>query len=90
MPKQTENQADGHVEPSGGHVHVDAVTLVGRPATIFPVAVAHSEELRRKGFRGALNEVDRPVKGKYADVLPSSEAFIREKRREAKLEDRPS
>jgi hypothetical protein len=64
--------------------------LVGRPATIVPATVAKSEQFTRESFEGALDKVSRPVKGKYADMLPSSEEFIRDKRREAELEDRTS
>ena len=90
MPKQTTDQADEQVELAGERVHVNAVVLVGSPATIVPAAVAGSEELTRENFEGALDRVSRPVKGKYADMLPSSEEFIRDKRREAELENRTS
>jgi hypothetical protein len=39
-------------------------------------------------FEDALDKVSRPVKGKYADILPSSEEFIRDKRKEVELENR--
>jgi hypothetical protein len=47
-----------------------------------------SEIFTRETFEGALDKVSRTVRGKYADVLPSTEEFIRDKRREAELEDR--
>jgi hypothetical protein len=49
---------------------------------------AASEGFTREVFENALDRVSRPVKGKYADILPSSEEFIRDKRQEADLEDR--
>lgn len=61
-----------------------------RPAEIVPDPGAGSEEFTRPDFEAALDKASRSVKGKYADVLPSSEEFIRDKRREAELEDRPS
>lgn len=46
------------------------------------------EGFTREVFEDALDKVSRPVKGKYADVPYSSEDLIRDKRREAELEDR--
>jgi len=51
---------------------------------------ADPDTLTREDFEGALDKVSRPVKGKYADALPSSEEYIRDKRREAEQEDRLS
>lgn len=61
---------------------------ITRPAEIVPDPGAESEEFTREDFEGALDKVSRPVRGKYADALPSSEEFIKDKRREAELEDR--
>lgn len=41
-------------------------------------------------FEGVLDKVSRPVKGKYANILPSSEEFIKDKRTEVELEERSS
>lgn len=46
--------------------------------------------LTQEDFEGTLDKVSRPVKGKYADMLPNSEEFIRDKRKEVELENRPS
>jgi hypothetical protein len=46
------------------------------------------ETFTREVFENALDKASLPVKGKYADILPSSEEFIRDKRREIELEDR--
>ncbi len=91
-PKHPTHRADEQAEFSGESVHVTATALVGKPATIVPASelLLGSDESTRDAFEGALDKVSRPVKGKYADALPSSEEFIRDKRREVELEDRPS
>jgi hypothetical protein len=48
------------------------------------------ETFTQGDFEGALDKVSRPLKGRLAHVPYSSEDFIREKREEAELEDRPS
>jgi hypothetical protein len=84
MPERTTRQSN----ESGIHVSATMLEVVGKPATIVPETEAKSGEFTRETFEGALDKVSRPVKGKYADILPSSEEFIRDKRREAELEDR--
>ncbi len=49
---------------------------------------AASEDFTEDALEDALDRVSRPVKGKYAHIPYSSEDFIRDKRREAELEDR--
>ncbi len=61
------------------------------------VFIAHTERevgasgiFTRGAFEDALDKVSRPVKGKYAAILPSSEEFIKDKRTEVELEERSS
>lgn len=89
-PEQPTRRSEEQRGFSAERVHVNATVLVGRPATIVPAPEAESEEFTRADFEDALDKVTRPVKGKYADILPSSEEYIRDKRREVELEDRPS
>jgi len=68
-------------------------TIIG--VTVPPLRVVHESEVQeetftRGDFEGALDKVSRPLRGRLAHVPYSSEDFIREKREEAELEDRPS
>jgi hypothetical protein len=90
MPKQPTSHDYGQTEFSGESVHVSATVLTGKPATIVPATEEPSEEFTLDAFEGALDKSSEPVKGKYSDLLPSSDEFIRDKRREVELEDRPS
>lgn len=74
---------------SGGSVGTP-FTLSSVPTWSVPVTDTGAENFAREDFEAALDKVTRPVKGKYADILPSSEEYIRDKRREVELEDRPS
>jgi len=67
-------------------VHVESHVFELRPKA----SAIHSETFTRGVFEDALDKASRPVKGKYADMLPSSEEFIEDKRREIELEDRLS
>jgi len=73
---------------SGVIGHAEAFVIESAPLEAVPVTDEQREGFTRGDFEGALDKVSRPVKGKYADILPSSEEFIRDKRREAELEDR--
>lgn len=69
--------------------YVDAkVTVMDLPFRDTSTPERQREPFTSKVFEGALDKASRPVMGKYADLLPSSEEFIRDKRREAELEDR--
>lgn len=68
--------------------HPESRVAVPGPAERTETVTATSATFTRATFEGALDKVSRPVMGKYADLLPSSEEFIRDKRREAELEDR--
>jgi len=96
----TEKQTDTRVEVEHTHeeatitrgkdeIHVDSHVFTLRHAEEAGGA-ADRQDFTRETFEGALDKVSRPVKGKYADVLPSSEEYIRDKRREAEREDRLS
>jgi hypothetical protein len=48
-----------------------------------------NETFTRNAFEDALDKASRSVQGKYADVMPSTEEFIRQRREEeAEVEDR--
>lgn len=68
--------------------HPESRVAVPGPAESTKTVTATSATFTRATFEDALDKVSRPVKGKYADALPSSEEFIRDKRREVELEDR--
>ena len=88
MPERRMRQREERTEFTGKRVHVNATVLVGRPAVIVPLPRVESEGFVRKDLEGTSDKVSRSVKGKYRDVLPSSEEFIRAKGREAEMEDR--
>jgi len=92
-----EKQTDTGVEIE--HTHKEATITRGKDEILVDSHAftlhqagepAVSEDFTRATFENALDKVSRPVKGKYADALPSSEEYIRDKRREAELEDRSS
>jgi hypothetical protein len=92
-----EKQTDTSVEVE--HTHSEATITRGKDEihvdshvfTLHEAGGAVSREgFTREVFENALDKASRPVKGKYADALPSTEEYIRDKRREAELEDRPS
>ncbi len=47
-----------------------------------------TDEFTRDAFEGALDQVSRPLKGRFAHVPYSSDDLIRDKRTEVELEDR--
>lgn len=65
-------------------------TISSVPTWSVPATATEPEGFTRDTFGDTLDRVSRPVKGRYADALPSSKEFIRDKRREVELEDRPS
>lgn len=68
--------------------HPESRVAVPGPAGRTETVTATTATFTRATFEDALDRVSRPVKGKYADMLPSSEEFIKDKRREVELEDR--
>jgi hypothetical protein len=89
MKQQYPRTAEGRVVPIGEVVYVKPkVTAVVPPLRGIREAEPKNEPFTRGVFEDALDKVSRPVKGKYADILPSSEEFIRDKRKEVELEDR--
>lgn len=89
MPERITSQTDEHTQvgESGIHVTVTELVAVGKPATIVPDIEVESGEFPREDFEDAPDKVGRSLKGRFAHVPYSSEDFIREKRREAELED---
>lgn len=79
---QVDNKAQHEAKEEG---RATVTALIGAVVT-----GAQPEGFTRGMFEDAIDRVSRPVKGKYADILPSSEEFIRDKRREIELEDRLS
>lgn len=73
---------------SGVIGHAEAFVIEDAPLEVAPATSERGGAFTRGDFEGALDKVSRPVKGKYADALPSSEEFIKDKRREVELEDR--
>ncbi len=91
MSEQPTRKTAHRAGPSGNGIRVTATAvLVSKPAVIVPDPNAQSEGLTHKGFEDAIDKASRPVKGKYADILPSSERFIQEKQKEVELEERSS
>lgn len=68
--------------------HPESRVAVPGPTKLAETPTMTSATFTRKTFEDVLDRVSRPVKGKYADMLPSSEEFIKDKRREVDLEDR--
>lgn len=68
--------------------HPESRVAVPGPAESTKTTTSTSATFTRTTFEDALDKVSRPVKGKYADLLPSSEEFIKDKSREVELEDR--
>lgn len=91
MPERQTRQTEDQAGLGGKRVHVNAATLVGRPAVILAATEKLFAEPTKKGaVEGPRDEVVRPLRGRFAHVPYSSEDLIREKREEAELEDRSS
>ncbi len=88
--KRATHVNDGTLVVSGNIGGASSEVIVMGPIRAVPVSEGKRETFTRQHNEDALDKVSRPVKGKYADILPSSERFIREKRREVELEDRSS
>lgn len=74
------------ITKGNNEIHVDSHVF-----TVYsPSKRTEADSFTRKRFEDALDKVSRPLKGRLAHVPYSSEDFIREKREEAELEDRPS
>ena len=85
MAEQAVQERETQVRVTTG----EGVTVSARTFSAAPPGKTSTSELFTRGlFEDALDKVSRPVKGKYADSLPSSEEFIRDKRKEVELEDR--
>jgi hypothetical protein len=69
------------------YVEAEIIAVTVPPLRVVPKSEVQEETFTRGHFEGALDKVSRPLKGKYADVLPSSEDFIEQKRKEVELED---
>jgi len=79
------------IKPSKEIEYVDAkVTVIVPPFREARKPKPDNETFTRGDFEGAIDKVSRPLRGRLAHVAYSSEDFIREKREEAELEDRPS
>ncbi|MBA3492459.1 MAG: hypothetical protein H0T55_10400 [Rubrobacteraceae bacterium] len=88
MLREPTRDTDGPTE-FGGHSHrVATFVWTGKPVEIPPETEEQFGEFTEGVFEDALDKVSQPIKGKYADSLPSSEEFIKDKRREVELEDR--
>ncbi len=70
--------------------HPESRVAVPGPAERTETLAATSAVFTRATFEDALDKVSRPLRGRLAHVPYRSEDFIREKREEAELEDRPS
>jgi hypothetical protein len=81
-------EIDDRTEYSGGSHRVNADVWIPKPVEIGPASDKESGDFTEDSFEDALDRASRPVKGKYADKLPSSEDFIRDKRKEVELEER--
>ena len=81
MYEQATSQSDKRTSPSEGSVRVTSKVLagVGKPAIIVPATEAQPS-----------GKASRPLKGRFAHVPYSSEDLIKEKKKEAELEDRSS
>jgi hypothetical protein len=88
MVEQTVQERENEVRVT---TEAKGVTVTAREFSATPMGkTSTSEPFTRSVFEGALDRVSRPVKGKYAHILPSSEDFIKDKRDEVELEERPS
>ncbi len=82
--QETENTVKVTTEAEG-------VKVTSRVFSASPGGKSSTSELfTRSVFERALDRASRPVKGKYADILPSSEEYIKDKRAEVELEERSS
>jgi hypothetical protein len=88
MLREPTRDTDGSTKPTVRSRHVTADVWVPKPVEIAPITDEQTEEFTQQDFEGALDKVARPVKGKYADVPTSSEAFAARKQEEIDLEER--
>ena len=90
LREPTRDDPSGHTQPVKSSRHVTARVWEGKPVELVPITDDKSEDFTEDVFEDALDRVSTPLKGRLAHVPYSSEDFIREKREEAELEDRPS
>jgi hypothetical protein len=77
------------IKPSREIEYVDAkVTVIVPPLREARKPEPEDKTFTRERFEDALDKASRLVQGKYADVMPSTEEFIRQRREEAEAEDR--
>ena len=88
MKNQRKDERETEVRFSGNVGRVTSVTNVNPGVVAVPATEDEAAVFTRADFEDALDKVSRPVKGKYAHVPYSSEDLIRDKRKEAELEDR--
>jgi hypothetical protein len=71
------------------YVEAKVIGVTVPPLRIVPESEVQEETFTHSVFEDALDRVSRSVQGKYADVMPSTEEFIRQRREEeAEVEDR--
>lgn len=90
MPEQRTHRTEDRAGSSGERVHVNATVMVGKPAIIFPATEEQFVDSVGEALEDTPGKVVRPLRGRFAHVPYSSEDLVREKREEARLEDRSS
>jgi hypothetical protein len=71
------------------YVEAEIIAVTVPPLRVVPESEVEEETYTREDFEGDLDKVSRAVQGKYADVMPSTEEFIHQRREEeAEVEDR--
>jgi hypothetical protein len=90
MTERTISTPEGDFTIDGKVRHVDVTFGSQEPPTLEGDEDGGEAILTRKTFEDALDKVSTPLRGRLAHVPYSSEDFIKEKREEAELEDRPS
>lgn len=71
------------------YVEARIIGVTVPPLTVVDESKVQEETFTRGDFEDALDKVSRTVQGKYADVMPSTDEFIRQRREEeVEVEDR--
>ncbi len=87
--KRSMRIADGNLVVSGNIGAVSLERPIMAPMRAVPASEVQRETFTGEDFEDALDRASRLIQGKYANVLPSTEEFIRQRREEeAEAEDR--
>jgi hypothetical protein len=92
MTKRAKVETRQKATSGGGRGYVGTpFTISTVPTWSVPATATEPQDFTKDIPEDTLNKASsRPIKGKYADILPSSDEFVSDKRAEVELEERSS